>query len=351
MTARQRVTFGLKVAFAYGLYFSGVLRLWQRMVMRRKAVVLMYHRVLTADEQARTASHPALVVDRQTFAMHMSVLKRHFSVLSVEQFAECMERRIPFPDSTCVITFDDGWRDNFTNALPILKEHGLPALVFLPVNYVGQRRLFWQEALTHLLLRAIDESRRAPERRQMLARLLAPVGLEGVLELPDSDPRPAVVSRIDVLKRHDRASVCALLDAIATALGVRLADLTGVDSFIDWSEADVMSRQGIQFGGHGAEHLLLTQVSDEAAEQEIRAAKTVIDEKLNERVLTFSYPNGYLTPAIAAKVRACGYRLAFITKRGFVSCDDDPFTVKRLNVHESVTRSTPMFLARVVGIL
>ena len=51
MTARQRVTFGLKVAFAYGLYFSGVLRLWQRMVMRRKAVVLMYHRVLTADER------------------------------------------------------------------------------------------------------------------------------------------------------------------------------------------------------------------------------------------------------------------------------------------------------------
>src|SRR5688572_8924764 len=117
--AMARAQHVLKSVVADALYYTGLLRLWQSIVLRRKAVVLMYHRVLTGDERSRCGSHPGIVVDRETFALQMDVLKRQFVVLSLDEFTDRVERRQPFPPSSCLITFDDGWRDTFTNALPI----------------------------------------------------------------------------------------------------------------------------------------------------------------------------------------------------------------------------------------
>lgn len=353
---RARIAYALKIAFAHTLYYTGVLGLYQRIAMRQRAVVLMYHRVLTADERARSASHPALVVDAATFARQMAFLARWFTVMSVDELAGRMERGEPLPDRSCLITFDDGWRDNYTNALPVLRRHRLPALIFLPVNFIGRRRLFWQEGLTHALVRVVSEVRRAPSRRAEFEALLAPLDLAGVPAIDASDPRPYVIDAITRLKGVEPAVVDGLVQRIDAALvsGPAPADAVdpaAVDGFMSWQEVEEMGRAGVAFGGHGAEHRLLTKVSAEEVESEVRLSKAVVDERFAGTAPTFSYPNGYLTPEIADRVRAAGYRLGFTTSRGFVSAGDDRFTVRRLNVHEAVTNTGPLFLARVLGLL
>jgi peptidoglycan/xylan/chitin deacetylase (PgdA/CDA1 family) len=332
------------------LYWTGLLRIWQTIAMRDKAVVLMYHRVLTAEERKRTGSHPALVVDRDTFARQMQALKRWFRVLSEEEFAEQLARRAPFPRASCVITFDDGWRDNFTNALPILDAHQLPALIFLPVNYIGRQRIFWQEGLTHLLLRVTAEVRADPSRRHALQALLASAGIAHVTDITGVDPRPQILAVVASLKALTRTEMGALIDALARELGVSMDDFAQIDGFIDWAQVAEMTRKRIAFGGHGAEHLLLTHVSPEEVVCEMRTARQVLEERLGQRLRSFSYPNGYFTPGIVNTLQACGYRLGFSTDGGLVTCDDDPLTVRRFNVHEAMTGSTPMFLARAVGL-
>jgi peptidoglycan/xylan/chitin deacetylase (PgdA/CDA1 family) len=111
-----------------------------------------------------------------------------------------------------------------------------------------------------------------------------------------------------------------------------------------------MSRQGIEFGGHGAEHCLLSQLSLGAAREEIQLSKEVIDRRLKGGTPTFSYPRGYWTPQVVALVKAAGFRLAFLAKGGSVSCEDDRFTLRRINISQSGTDSTPMFLARIIGL-
>jgi len=350
MKLSSRFSYWGKRLVAHALYHLGVLRLWQAIALRQTAVVLMYHRVLSADEQRRTGSHPAIVVGTSTFAKQMACLAGRFAVLTPEEFGRRMSTRTPFPDSSCLITFDDGWRDNFTNALPVLREYRLPALIFLPVNFIAGCRLFWREALTHLLVRVVEEVRANPARAATFRRILAPGGLESIVDMTNAAPLPAIVEALDGLKPMTEATGDGLLTALVGELGLRLEQLDTIDHFMDWDQVRRMSEQGITFGGHGADHRILSHVSGDVVTREIETSKRVIAQRLGSEPAAFSYPNGNWGLDVAEQVRAAGYRLAFTTEPGRVTCDDEPFTIRRVNVHEHTTETVPMFLAHVLGL-
>jgi peptidoglycan/xylan/chitin deacetylase (PgdA/CDA1 family) len=350
MTRSDRLRYAFKNIVAHGLYYLGVLQLLQAVTLRKKAVVLMYHRVLTADESRQTASHPALIVERDTFERQMTLLKRRFAVLSIDEFAERLQQDRPLPPSACVVTFDDGWKDNFSNALPILRAHNLPSLVFLPFDYIGNGCLFWQETLVHLLIRVVNETRRDPSRRDEFKALLDDVGLAWLLESEQRDLRLPIIEAVSAQKQLGRERIDALAGTLATKLGVRLDQLSTVDGFIDWSQVEEMRRHGVSFGGHGVKHHLLTMVSGACADDEIRGSKEALERSLKPTVATFSYPNGYHTSEIAAKVKEVGYALAFVAQGGPVERGDDRWTLKRVNIHQTVTDTGPLFLARLVGL-
>ncbi len=350
MTARERVTYAVRIAIAHALYYAGVLHLLLRVMLRRKTVVLAYHRVLTPEQRARTASQEGLVVEDGTFARHVALLTRLFTMLTLDEFAGHLARRQPFRGPCCLITFDDGWIDNFDNALPVLRAHKVPAVMFLPVNFIGRRRLFTREALTHLLVRAVAVSRKEPERRDVLRVHLAPLGLEGVLDIDDENPLRAVLLAVGSHRYASGPAFEALVAALSNELGVSDAELSDLDTFVDWSNVGLLAQNGFTFGGHGAEHCVLTQVSPSIARSEVESSKHVLDARLAHPVQAFAYPNGGWNADIAQTVKAAGYSLAFTIEPGHVSCDDDHFALRRVNVHEGMTRSTPMFMARLAGI-
>jgi peptidoglycan/xylan/chitin deacetylase (PgdA/CDA1 family) len=340
-----------KVFLAHLLYALGLLQLLQRIKLNRRAVVLMYHRVLPSEERRQSGSHPAIMVDPDTFDKQMRVVKNRFKVLSLEEFADRIERKVPFENSSCLITFDDGWKDNVTHALPILKKHELSAVVFLPVNYIGQKRLFWQETLVHLLGAAFNEAKREPGKAARIREIVAPLGLEEILSFQDDDPRQRVMGLISrKRKSFELDTLDRVLAGLRSELRMESGDANGIDRFLDWKDVHGMSRHGIQFGGHGAEHRLLSEMPIEEARKDITLSKDVIDLRVKPAVPTFSYPRGYWTPQVASLVKASGFRLAFLAKGGSVTSDDDPFTLRRINIGQDGTESTPMFLARVVGL-
>lgn len=350
MIVIQQVKFILKLTVAHALYGLGVLQLWQRIVLRKKAVVLMYHRVLTKEQRAKTGSHPGIIVDAEVFASQMAFLKNRFNVLTIEEFVNRMERKVPFDSATCLITFDDGWRDNYSHALPILRQYGIPAVIFLPVNFIGGRRLFWQELLTHLTLRAVVQARQSPDCRERLSKLLAVVGLESILEVSKPDPRVTVMEAVRRQKQLPPMVINSTLTGLAEELGVQWEEYQETDGFLDWGQVSTMARQGVTFGGHGAEHRILTFVPPSEAREEIQTAMAVLDSRLSVPTQAFSYPNGNWSPEVAKLVEESGYRVAFTTDPGYVNCDDDRFSIRRVNIHDGLMGSKPMFLARIVGL-
>lgn len=351
MTLGGRLKYTIKVVVSHLLYGMGLLQLWQAVALKRRAVVLMYHRVLTPAEMRSSGSHPSIMVECETFAKQMELVKRRFKVLSIEEFTRRIEHKIPFDNSSCLITFDDGWKDNYTHALPILKANGIPAVVFLPVNYIGERRHFWHEALVQLFVLAVRTARKDPARAERLREAVAQTGCEAIFDVPDEDPRSPIIAVISNNRKELLPSaIDAVLSGLSRELGVDDGDLEGIDRFMDWDEVRAMAQAGIEFGGHGAEHRLLSHMPIEEAREDIQRSKEVIDRQVKVATPTFSYPRGYWTPQVAELVKASGFRLAFLAKGGSVGCQDDPYTLRRINIGQAGTESMPMFLARVVGL-
>jgi peptidoglycan/xylan/chitin deacetylase (PgdA/CDA1 family) len=106
--------------------------------------ILIYHRVLPVPDPLRAGEPDATRFDQQ-----MRYLARHFSVLPLREAFRRL-RAGTLPRRACCITFDDGYADNLTVALPILEKYGLPATIFIATGYLDGGRMFNDAAIDAL---------------------------------------------------------------------------------------------------------------------------------------------------------------------------------------------------------
>lgn len=341
----EKLIYLLKVVWATLLYYLGILHLFKWWVLRDRAVVLMYHRVLDKREWQQSCSHPGIIVETDTFAMQMDVLQRHFHVISLQQLVERLRQRVPFERNTCVITFDDGWLDNYRNALPVLQRYRLSATIFLPTAYIGTGKMFWREQTISTLQQAVRKRGEASD------QLLQSLGLSELRKLSADDAIAAIHDYLNGLKELAPARRESILAEIEACAG-RLPDGGGnTDRFIDWQQAREMLRYNIRFGSHGHSHTLFDQLDQSGLTEELRLSRKTIEAELAVQVKTLSYPNGNHDAQIAEIVQSEGYEAAFIAQAGTVAGDDDPFTLRRINVHEAMTWTPGLFLARILGVV
>ena len=195
----HRLVAAARSAVAHGLYYSGVLGLWCRVSLRRRAVVLTYHRVLPDDAVARTWSHPGIVVTRHTFDTHVRTLKRFFRVLSLDEFLDGLERADGFAGPSCLITFDDGWRDTYTEAWPVLPP-ARRAGGGLPPRRLHRRR---SHVLAGRIERAAAPGMAAPDDAPLRAaceRTCAAHQLPSIFDAAADDVRLLIRTRVNALK-------------------------------------------------------------------------------------------------------------------------------------------------------
>lgn len=119
--------------------------LCKRLTLARRGIVLAYHRVLQRSQAGGV--DPGMWVDSAVFADHLDYLSESFELVSLDAFGDWIAGKTSFRRPPCVLTFDDGWLDNYLNAFPLLKRFKAPATIFLATQQVGQPdRLTWAQA-------------------------------------------------------------------------------------------------------------------------------------------------------------------------------------------------------------
>jgi peptidoglycan/xylan/chitin deacetylase (PgdA/CDA1 family) len=348
MRSVDRLKYLLKCSAAYALYGVGLLHLWKRIALRSKAVVLTYHRVLSDDARARSWSHPAIIVSPETFERQMRLLSRWFTVLRLSEFESHLKSRSPFKTASCLVTFDDGWRETYTEAWPVLRRLRMPATVFLPVTYIGSDDVFWQEHLGRLLCQVWQFARQGPDERRVATELLSGSGFEGVLDLQSDAVKETIIDLVRAKKSDTGWTPGAALDRLEKLSQNDAA--SEIDRFLTWDQVLEMSADDISFGAHGETHRMLTSLPRTEVDRELRVARQKLTEKLRNEISAVSYPNGSWSPAVAAAAAEAGFTSGFSMRRGPVSVDDDQFVLRRVNIFDDVTSNTPMFLARLLGV-
>lgn len=298
--------------------------------------VLCYHRILDRppdfpfDDDLVSAS-PA------QFEEELRFIESRYRVINFQTLREHMAREKRLPERSLIITFDDGYIDNYEVAYPLLKRHGLTAVMFVTAGYMGARRLFWWDRLA-LVAKTARARRGAIEEPLALA-----IDLDA---FPDA--QAAARHLIHTAKTLPESGKELLIARLAAALGAEIDE--GRHSMtMSWDNLREMSAAGIEIGAHSVNHPIFSNVDAGLLAREVSGSKELIEKELGREVIAFGAPGRGRIPAaekrsfelaLGALVRSSGYSFSTMYQWGLVyERSFDPFAVRRIGIERYDTPS------------
>ncbi len=338
----HRIKYLLKNVMAYILYYTGLLFIIKGYKLKNKTVVLTYHRIVPFSERKNSFSHSAIMVDNINFDRHIEFLKKHFKIINSSDLIYGLNHKNGFADSSCLITFDDGWNDNFDYAFPILKSHNVSALVFPATNYIDTNKLFWQEAMGHGFFQLLSNNSKAA------AKLLIDHKIDNLKHVPREIQLDTIRKYVRELKTLPYIEINLILRQLKDILCN--INYGKIDTYINWLKISEMHSAGIEFGSHGCSHKILTRLDDNIITEELTHSKQLLAKCISTEIQSFAYPNGNNNERIGKLVKESGYTTGFGTQFGYVSYNDNPFDLKRINIYDAISTNNPVLLSTILGI-
>jgi peptidoglycan/xylan/chitin deacetylase (PgdA/CDA1 family) len=291
---------GKRELLARGLYWSGISFLLSQLPARDSLLVLNYHRIGDSDDDLFDPGVFSATADQ--FNDQISYLKSHDLLVTLDEALAFIEgTRKEKNRSRVLITFDDGYLDNYKTAYPILRSHGVQGVFFLTTSMVGTNQIPWWDHIAYLV-------KTAHRRRFLLhypAQLMVNLDKGGLVESlrailglykqpGNSDP----ARFIQELKEETRG------DEPPTTLR----------RFLNWDEAREMSGGGMAMGSHTNSHTVLSQLEPERQREELSKSRAILKEQLGVEADVLAYPVGgrtSFTEQTQTLAHEAGYRAAF----------------------------------------
>ena len=295
--------------------------------MKKKITILTYHRVLNRRDPYREGD-----VLLQVFDAQMRMLSRFYNVMTLSDAVTAQsEGRLPY--RAMVVTFDDGYADNYDVALPILQQYGIPATFFVATGFLNGGRM-WNDTI-------IDAVAQTKETKLNLADIdLGSYNCNGIDNRKSTIEK--LIGKLKYLPVEERLMRCARV------LQVTRATLNN-DLMMSSDQVRAISDAGMEIGGHTVSHPILSQVNDVTAVKEIADGKATLEGMIQKEVTSFAYPNGRpeqdFQDKHATMVEQAGFKAAVTTERGMTYADNHRFRLPRFT---SWDQSAVKFLLRMI---
>jgi peptidoglycan/xylan/chitin deacetylase (PgdA/CDA1 family) len=290
---------------------------------RNQPRIFVFHRFSESPDPEPT------VIDAATFAWQVRFIQRNFLLMTLGEYIRRVREKGEIPGPIAILTIDDGYRDFYEIAYPILRKHGVPATFFITVNFIEDKIWLWPDILRF----ALENSRE---------KLISFRFENTSFEVPTGDPE--TISRewgslSDFCIRLDDDKKWVLIYSLLAAARVDLPrEMDAKYAPVTWEQIREMKGEGIEIGSHTMNHPVLARVRDERLlREEIAGSRRAIEERIGERVATFCYPNsmpGDIDDRVVREVKEAGYCGAvFGTGAHF----DDIFRLSRIGVSSDKT--------------
>lgn len=295
--------------------------------------ILAYHRVLDiANIENYPYDHELISASREQFDYQIKYISKYFNPISEEQLVDHLENSTSLPRRPIMVTFDDGFNDNYHNAFPILRKYKVPATIFITSGNIDSGKTLWFDWLASLIY--------ASNTNKIDVPLLKKEYTRGDRETNEQ----IMIDLIIMLREVDNHTRLDILNQLEQQYSDTVNEIDkNLSAVLTWDQVREMSNNGISIGSHTVTHPILSRINSDELDYELAESKSVIEKQLNKDVLSISYPTGMtesFTDEVVTKVRDIGYKIAYTylhnNNRIPIS---DRYRLKRLHVETHVSNS------------
>jgi peptidoglycan/xylan/chitin deacetylase (PgdA/CDA1 family) len=301
-------------------YRTGALSLARQRV-RNALTAVMFHRVMDPADPDFALADPVYTVSTPLFAQLLKFFRDHYAVVDLRHVLDAIDGKRALPRHALLITFDDGWADNLRYAAPLLKEQGLPAVIFVAAKAVQDNGMaWWQEEVF-----AVSRSGRLAAWLRELPERARFEGVDAV----------GAVTRLAMLDEAQRAELLATLPR----------ERYHARMMMKGDELPRLSEFSIDVGLHGYLHVPLTDVAD--VRDELAHTSTTLDALTEGKAMTraLGCPHGRYDERVIAGARAAGVKAVFTSDKLLNATDGGMLTrvrpLGRLGMNEQNLAASP----------
>ncbi|MEL1263992.1 polysaccharide deacetylase family protein [Pseudoxanthomonas putridarboris] len=291
--------------------------------------ILAYHRVLDCSDPAGFDFDLELIsASTEAFREQMSAIKRDFVPMRFDQVIDCLDQGERLPPRATLITFDDGYDDNYRVAFPILRDLDMSAMFFVSTGHIDSGAPYAYDWAVHMICRTPDDRLHLPE-----------AGIDWALPGDNAGRREVANRFLRELKGFPAPLQERLIATMEREWAMPRAPHADCRP-MSWAEVREMQAGGMEIGSHGVHHRMLAKMPREMMIEEINESKRMLDDHLAAPAQVLSYPVGGFDAydeTVVEAARAAGFRLACSYVPGTsVLSEDTLYALRRLHVERYV---------------
>lgn len=309
-----------------------------------KLYISMYHYV----RDFKHSRYPEIKgLDISLFRQQIEFMKEHFSIVTMEQVIDAVERKSALPENPLLLTFDDGYADNYMYAMPILEEFGVQGSFFIPGKTFTTHQLLDVNKV-HYILASADISELVEDVRREMDFYR---GREF-----DYAPTEELFARYAVANRFDRKETIFVKRMLQTVLPEKVRNIISsklFEKYVGVSEEQLayelyltedqirtMKKHGMFIGVHGYDHYWLGQLPKEQMQRDISMGLEALDEFIDRKHWVMNYPYGSYNEEVLDYVKSQGACLGVTTDVRIAEIkQDSPLELPRLDCNDFPPKS------------
>ncbi|MFC1510450.1 polysaccharide deacetylase family protein [Candidatus Omnitrophota bacterium] len=307
--------------------------------LNRRGIILMYHRVEDLESDPWNLS-----VSPARFAEHMQIIKKLGRPVQMREMGKSL-KRFSFGRKEIVVTFDDGYADNFHNARPVLEQNGIPATFFITTGATDRPQEFWWDEIGRTILteKMLPEIFDLTIAGRQYRWQITPVDQreiieesEAIMDTPQNDMSLSrdrlfyvlwkIIDRLPFLEKKD------ILQQVAQWAGASSDPREDHLPMTSKELKTLASSSLFEIGAHTVHHPMLSRLLPEEQEKEIVCSKHDLEELLNEPITSFCYPHGDYSKETVKILKSLRFKNACTVTQGTVERNNDPFLLPRVGV-------------------
>jgi len=272
------------------LYRYGFVKNYHKLRNKNALTVLMFHRILPKTKAKSLGANGEWTLSPEQFDELLGFLSENYNIISYETLLDSLKAGSKLPATSLLITFDDGWQDNYEYALPLLKKYNLPAVIFVVSDVLDKISLFWQEII-------FSCCKLFPETLEEINRFF--------------DPKLNFQNSTQLIEYLDKQ--------VDETLKLKIVNccqryIPNERQLLNIQEIKELSRSGVTIGAHGQTHKKLGDLIYREQLSELTEAKSVLSTISTNYIGSISFPHGSYNEETKQICNQLDYKIMFSSR-------------------------------------